>query len=111
MTTTTTAPALSRETVLEAIKAAKDAPYTVDRASGCGRVYVTVGGDRKTINAVAAACKALGLIFQRKAYYGLRNAIYVGYDNADGRALARGKVFAETLRARGISAYDEACAD
>lgn len=97
--------------VLEALTAANAAPYEATPACGCGRAYVTVSGERDTINAVAAASKKLGLIFQRNAYYGLRNAIYIGYDNADGRALGKAKAFAKVLNERGIKAYDEACAD
>jgi len=78
---------------------------------GCGRVYVCVSGDKATINAVAAAAKKLGLIFQRKAHYGLGNALYIGYDNADGRAIARGEAIAESLTKAGLPAYMEACGD
>lgn len=104
---------LSKAEVIKAVEAAfalRPAPKT-GAFGGCGRVYVVVSGDRATINAVAAAAKKLGVIFQRKAYYGLRNALYVGYDNADGRALARGEAIAEHLTAAGIPAYSEACAD
>lgn len=105
---------MTKEQVTEAIAAANAAPFTPKTGAfgGCGRAYVCIGGkDRKLINAVARACAALGLIFQRKAYYGLRNAIYIGYDNADGRALAKSEAFAASLTAAGIPAYSEACSD
>lgn len=99
--------------VLEALTAAWSAPYTKKTGAfgGCGRVYVSVSGEREFVNAFAAAAKKLGLIFQRKAHYGLRNALYVGYDNADGNALAKGEAVAEALKARGFSAYSEAFGD
>ena len=99
--------------VLEALKAANAAPFVATPACGCGRAYVTLSSrnDRKTVNAVAAACKALGLLFCRKAYGAGSNAIYVGYDNADGRALAKSEAFAKVLTEHGIPAYSDAVAD
>lgn len=74
---------------------------------GCCRVYVEIfaGKDRALINDIAAACKEVGQIFQRKAHYGMSNAVYVGYDNHDGHALARGTLIADALRSLGIDAY------
>jgi hypothetical protein len=98
--------------VLDALKAAQAAPFTPARASGCGRAYVCISSsDRALVKAVKDACKTLGLIFTPKGYGVGRNAIYIGYDNADGRALGRSKVFAEVLNAHGISAYDDAACD
>ncbi len=100
--------------VFKALEAAKAAPGTPTRASGCGRAYVCVAsGDRKLVNAVAEACKKLGLLFERKGHYGVsgRNSIYIGYDNADGRALGRSNAFAEVLNKHGIPAYTDAAAD
>lgn len=102
----------SKVEALEVLTAAFEAPFTrPERGYGCGRVYVSVSGDRPTINAVAAACRKLGKIFDRKSYYGSRNAIYIGYDNSDGIALAQGNAVAEFLKAAGLSAYADAHAD
>ena len=77
---------------------------------GCGRAYVCVYGvDKPVMKAFEAAAKALDKIFQRKAYYGLTNALYIGYDNSTGRELARARTVAEYLTSHGIPAYDEAC--
>lgn len=94
-----------------AIAAAFAAPFHAERPSGCGRVYVCLSIDGKDVKHVKAACKALGLIFQPKAHYGLTNAIYVGYDNASGRLLGKGEAVAQALNALGVKAYMEACAD
>ena len=97
------------ETILaEATIASLSAPPL--RGSGCGRAYVCVSGEKAEITAVAAVCKKMGLLFQRKGY-GVSNAIYMGYDNCDGRALAKAKAFAEACAARGLRAYDDAVAD
>ncbi len=110
MNPTNTVP-LSKSQVLAALKAAQAAPFTPERPTGCGRAYVIVRGDRATINTVAAGCKTLGLMFLRKAYGTSGNAIYIGYDNADGRALAKAKAFAATLKVHGVDAYDDAVGD
>lgn len=105
---------MTKTEALEALTKAHQAPFTRKTGAfgGCGRVYVSVSGcDRATVTAIAAAAKKLGLIFQRKAHYGLRNAIYIGYDNADGNAIAKGEVFAESLKASGIQAYSDAFGD
>lgn len=83
------------------------------RAIGCCRVYVCLNAktDRKVVTAVAAAAKKLGKIFQRKAYYGLGNALYIGYDACSGREVARGEAVAAALTAAGIVAYSEVCGD
>ncbi len=98
--------------VLKALKAANEAPYTAPgRGFGCGRAYVCVSGDRKTVNAVAASCKTLGLMFLRKAYGVGGNAIYMGYDNATGGPMARAEAFAAALRENGISCYADGASD
>lgn len=84
---------------------------TASGPAGCARIYVGVYGvDRKTVNAVAAYCKANHLIFQRKAHYNLSNAIYLGY-SMNGTEYAKGEAFAEALKNAGIPAYMEACGD
>ena len=99
--------------VMQAILAAKGAAFTPARASGCGRAYVCISScaDRKTVNAVAKACKAIGLLFLRRAYGTSGNAIYIGYDNCDGRAIGRSEVFAGVLREHGIACYSDAVGD
>lgn len=100
-------------TVLKVLRAANDATYVPQRPSGCGRAYVCVGtSDKKTVAALESACAALGLLFSRKGHYGVgRNSIYIGYDNADGKALAKSEAFAKVLKDHGLPAYADAAAD
>jgi hypothetical protein len=104
---------MEKSQVFEVVKSAFEMKVAPKQGAfgGCGRVYISVCGDRAVINAVSAAAKKLGIIFQRKAAYGMRNALYVGYDNADGRAMARGEAIAEYLKANGIVAYMDAHGD
>lgn len=104
---------MTKTEVLEALTAAKSAPFAPGPISGCGRAYVCVmSKDKEVLKAVAAACKSLGLLFDRKGHYGTgKNSIYLGYDNADGRALAQSRAFAKVLNDRGLPAYDDAVAD
>lgn len=102
---------LTKLEVLAALEAAKAAPVTPAPACGCGRAYVVVSGERPVINAVSAAAKKLGLTFLRKAYGTAGNALYCGYDNADGRALGKANAIAAVLNSRGLSAYVDAVAD
>jgi hypothetical protein len=97
--------------VLSAVAAANAAaPKPV--MGGCARIYVGVFGvDKKTINAVAAECKKANLIFQRKAYYNMRNAIYIGYEMSTGHAYGKGEAFAAALSAAGIPAMVEGFGD
>ncbi len=99
---------MTKEEILAAMTTAFSIKATPNGTSGCGRVYVVVSGDRSTINAVAAAAKKLNVIFQRRAHYGMSNALYIGYDNADGKALAKGEAVAASLSAAGLSAYMDA---
>lgn len=104
---------MTKTEIADALKSAMSAPFTphAGPTCGCGRAYVCVSASRPEITAFAAACKALGLTFLRKAYGTGGNALYVGYDNADGRALARAKVIADELTKRGLRAYSDAVAD
>ncbi len=96
---------LAKVDVEVAIGKALAAPAAGLGPAGCARIYVCVSGvDKKTLNAVAAACKSYNLIFQRKAHYGLRNAIYIGY-SINGKEYNRGEAFAAALTAAGIPAY------
>jgi len=103
--------ALSKSEVLAAVKAANEAPATAVRPSGCGRAYVVMTCSKEEIKHVASACKSLGLMFLKKAYGTSGNAIYFGYDNASGRAVGKSMAFAEALKAKGLSCYDDAVAD
>ena len=99
---------LGKEVVFEAVKAAYEAPYEAPaRGYGCGRAYVRLSSvnSPKTVNAVSAAAKKLGKLFLRKVYGAGSNGLYVGYDNADGKALAKAEAMAKALSARGIPAY------
>lgn len=97
--------------VTEILTVANATPFTPARASGCGRAYVCIAMDKATIKTVAAACKALNLLFIRKNYGAGDNAIYIGYDNADGRALGKAEAFAAVLNSRGIKCYTDAGSD
>jgi hypothetical protein len=79
------------------------APVTPERGIGCGRIYVSVGGEHA--KEVAKAAKALGKKFQKRSHYGTANALYVGYDNCDGEALARGSAIVAALKAAGVDAF------
>ncbi len=88
------------ETILAAFRTAGQ-----ERAIGCCRVYVTV--EKQHAKTVAAAAKQIGKIFEAKAHYGMRNALYIGYDNCSGRELAQGAAVVSALKAVGIDAYRE----
>lgn len=74
-------------------------------ARGCARCYVTLcRADYSRLTqadarAVLGWANANGLKFQRKAHYGLRDALYLGYDNATGLEAARAEAFARALNA------------
>lgn len=99
----TTATKMPYETILSAAFA-KAAQVPRERGIGCGRIYVIIV-DKAQARGIAKAAKALGKIFQRKGYYGITNALYVGYDNCDGRALAHGTAIVTCLQAHGIACY------
>jgi hypothetical protein len=112
-TPTTTTPKALKKFALEALTKALATPYTAGRSSGCGRAYVivTAGGDKKLVNAVAAAAKTLGVLWLKKAYGTSGNALYIGYDNGTGGPLAKAKAVAEALTSLGVAAYDDAVGD
>jgi hypothetical protein len=102
---------LSKPAILAALSAAWALPSTPVRTCGCGRAYVCLSEDRATVNAVSAAAKELGIPFVRKNYGAGGNALYCGYDNADGRALGKAEVVAASLKAAGISCYVDGASD
>jgi hypothetical protein len=99
--------AATSSNLFSALEAAFNNPVLPEdfRRYGACRVYVGITSeDKNHVKAVAATCKALGKIFEKKNHYGTRNVIYVGYDNFDGRALARGTAIVAALKAEGIEA-------
>lgn len=74
-----------------------------ERGIGCGRVYVCV--DKAHASGIKKAAKDAGLIFEGRSHYGASNALYIGYDNCDGRALAKGTAMVAALNAKGIGCY------
>lgn len=84
------------------LKTALAAPFTAE-PSCCGRVYVSV--DKEHARGIKAAAKKLGRTFQTSGHYGTRNVLYVGYDNADGKALGQGTAIVASLKAAGIGCY------
>lgn len=111
VTAVTKTPKELKAFVLASLKEAHAAPSTPQRASGCGRAYVCISADRATVNAVAASCKTLGLLFLRKNYGAGGNAIYIGYDNGTGGPLAKAEAFAKVLNDKGIRCYTDAASD
>jgi len=79
-------------------------PIARERGIGCGRVYVVIS-DKAQAKLVEKAAKKLDKIFQKKAHYGMTNALYIGYDNCDGAALARGTAVVKALKEAGINCY------
>jgi hypothetical protein len=75
-----------------------------ERPQGCCRVYVSISDDAAA-KAIAKVAKQLSLDFQKRSYYGTKNALYIGYDNMDGQVLARGSAVVNALKAAGISCY------
>lgn len=92
------------------LASAMSKPIVRERGIGCGRIYVSIS-DKAHAKGIAKAAKKLNLIWQKKSHYGTSNALYIGYDNCDGMALARGTAVVETLRAAGIQCYRDEQAD
>jgi len=88
----------------EALRNAMASAVRPERGIGCGRIYVAVS-DKDQANMVGKAAKKLGFIFQKKSHYGTSNALYIGYDNCDGNALAKGTAVVNALKAVGVSCY------
>lgn len=103
--------ALAQYQITEAVHLANTAPYAPAPAGGCGRAYVILTGPKEQIKLVVKACTALGLMFLKKAYGTAGNAIYIGYDNADGRALGKSEAFAQALNEHGVPCYADAVSD
>jgi hypothetical protein len=86
------------------LKTAFETQVPAERGIGCGRIYVA-GFDKEHAKGIKAAAKELGKIYQGRSHYGDSNALYIGYDNCDGKALARGTFVVATLKAAGIGCY------
>lgn len=81
---------------------------------GCGRAYVCLSStaDKATLNMFRRACEAAGLRYLGRAYgISSKRAAYVGYDNADGHALAQADAIALNLRALGFDVYSDGAGD
>lgn len=94
-------------TLAEAIEFSMKVAVSIpERPIGCCRVYVVIT-DPDAAKAMPKIAKKGNYIFQKKAHYGMRNALYIGYDNCDGRSLARGTVVVNALKHIGIDCYRE----
>lgn len=102
---------MNSKEISEVLTAANSAAFVAGRPSGCGRAYVVLTDNKDIIRSVAACCKSLGLMFLKSAYGTTGNAIYIGYDNADGKAIAKSEAFAAVLNERGIHCYADAVGD
>lgn len=115
---------MTNQEIVSALQTANQAPFTAQRASGCGRAYVVISVDKKLadgsrnkdrakfLKAFEAACKELGLLYLKETYgVGKVPSIYIGYDNCDGKALAKSEAFAASLKASGIPCYADAASD
>lgn len=92
----------------EAMTAAGAAPVT--ERSGCGRVYVMLVGTAHRAG-ISKASKASSIRYFGAGKGRYSFSLYVGYDNADGRALARGAAIARVLKDRGIDCYRDEVED
>lgn len=92
-----------------AIEAGQGKPVPAPGAVACCRVYVCVQAANSAL--VAKAAKGLGMIYQKKAHYGLSHVLYVGYDNAKGDVAAKGQGIVVALQGLGIPAYLELAGD
>lgn len=95
-----------------ALKAANEATFVPARASGCGRAYLGFYDlSKPEKKALKAAAETLGLMFLKEAYGTSGNVLYVGYDNADGKALAKAEVMVKVLGEHGIKSYVDPVSD
>jgi hypothetical protein len=85
-------------------------PVSPAITSGCGRVYVWIG--KKDRRKICNAARKIGKKFLIGADAGhLNGCLYVGYDNNDGTALARGTIVADALKAVGVECYRDEYGD
>lgn len=91
---------------LSILKAARAAMQTAprERASGCGRVYVSIV-EKEHAKGIADAAKTMNWIFHKKGHAGMSNVLYIGYDNSTGVELGQGTAVAQVIKNAGISCY------
>lgn len=89
---------------VELLREAFTKPVVAERPLGAARIFVAIS-DPAQAKAIAKAARKLGKVFQKKTCYGDSNAIYIGYDNFDGRDLARGTAVVQALQSAGIASY------
>jgi hypothetical protein len=96
------------QAIINGLSASSTGSSSTDCRGGCGASYVCISSsvDRKTLNLIKKSVSQCGLGYLNKAYGVGNRAIYIGYDNADGRALAQAEAIALNLRALGIDCYD-----
>jgi hypothetical protein len=79
---------------------------------GCGRAYVCLSKVPKNVlNAYKKGAELAGVRYLNEAYGSGSRALYIGYDNCDGRALSQAKAVAEKLKAIGLPVYWDAVDD
>lgn len=72
----------------------------------CARAYVCFIGVTPKIRATLKKwAKSRGKIYQTEAAYGMRNALYIGYDNASGIECGKAQAFADYVKAQGVSCF------
>lgn len=81
--------------------------------SGCGRAYVVLSSaaPKAHLELFKKACAIVGVRYIGRAYGTGSRAAYIGYDNADGRALAQAEAISKNLRALGLDVYDDGVGD
>lgn len=76
--------------------------------SGCGRVYVEIIKPKIRKNsAIEKVINSFGYRMTARPYHSGNSRIYVGYDNANGKALREGKQIAKALTEIGVSCYSD----
>lgn len=103
------------EKIREAILTGRACPPP-EQPIGCCRVYVYVDTDdaaqsRAVSKVMAQAAEGLATPWHKKPYGVGCDALYVGYDNATGLALAMGRKICNALREIGVRAYREEIMD
>lgn len=94
----------------EILNEAFAAPISAEQAYGCGRVYVWINKEHRA--KIRTAARKLGKKFLSGSDAGhLNGCLYIGYDNNDGLALARGTIVAKTLKAHGIECFRDEYGD
>lgn len=99
--------------VIQAIRNGLQAQSTGCRG-GCGRAYICLSHteSKQALNIFKKAVTASGLRYLGKAYGILsKRTAYVGYDNADGRALAQAEQIAKNLKQLGLDCYYDCAGD